>query len=88
MTVNAKIQRAIEYWLEGKGNALLLVELPSLEALWLELSEFERDFRGGDETYGYSSEESIYNSVEYISDRWLTAFRVKWLIDGLHQGKI
>lgn len=83
-----KTQRAIDSWLSGGGNELLIDELPFLEKMWGELSNKENDFRSGAETYGYADEESIRNNMEYISDRWMAAFRIKWIIDGLKTGKI
>jgi len=63
-------------------------ELPFLRKMWKEYSEKENDFRGGEETYGYDNAEDIRNNMEYISDRWMAAFRIKWIIDGLEAGKI
>jgi len=48
----------------------------------------KNDYRTGQETYGYEPDEANMLIVEYISDRWLAAFRIKWLIDGLKNGKI
>lgn len=41
----------------------------------------EGDYRDGHETYGYTSLESIVDSLEYISDRFGCAFRLAWLVD-------
>jgi hypothetical protein len=41
----------------------------------------ERDYRSGFETYDYVSEYSILSNLEYISDRWQAAFRLRWLIN-------
>jgi len=43
----------------------------------------ENDWRSGEDTYGYESEEAVLNDLEYISDRWGSAFRVRWVIDFL-----
>jgi len=83
-----KTQRAIDHWLDGGGNSLLMDELPFLKKMWEELSKEENDFRPGVETYGYADHETIKNNMEYISDRWMAAFRIKWIIDGLSIGKI
>lgn len=83
-----KTQRAIYHWLDGGDNGLLMDELPFLKKMWSELSKKENDFRSGAETYGYEDEESIRGNMEYISDRWMAAFRIKWIIDGLEMGKI
>ena len=86
--MEAKIQKAINSWLSGNGNELLMREFNALEKLWRELSTKENDYRSGDKTYGYRNKEEIKNTMEYISDRWMCAFRVKWIIDGLRKGKI
>lgn len=83
-----KTQKAIYSWLNGEGNELLIAELPYLKKRWKKLAKEENDYRSGEETYGYSDEESIRNNMEYISDRWMAAFRIKWLIDGLNSEKI
>ena len=83
-----RTQRAIDHWLETAENSLLINELPFLKKIWEELSDYEGDYRGGAETYGYDSDQSIRSNMEYISDRWFCAFRVKWIIDGLENGKI
>jgi hypothetical protein len=41
----------------------------------------ENDFRTGEDTYGYESDESNMINLEYISDRWNVGFRLKWLLD-------
>jgi len=42
---------------------------------------FEDDWRSGEETYGYESEESVIEDMNHICDRWRCAFRVRWMID-------
>ena len=44
-------------------------------------SPVEKDYRSGFETYGYENEESILSNIDYISDRWGCAFRVRWIIN-------
>lgn len=39
------------------------------------------DERSGYETYGYGTLEDIKGNLEYISDRYNCAFRLRWLID-------
>jgi len=39
------------------------------------------DDRSGIETYAYESLESIKDNLEYISDRFNCAFRLRWAID-------
>jgi len=41
---------------------------------------YDPDRRSGEETYGYTSLESIESSLEYICDRWGCAFRLTWLL--------
>jgi hypothetical protein len=47
----------------------------------LRLLPKERDYRSGFETYDYVSNYSILSNLEYISDRWCAAFRLRWLIN-------
>ena len=51
-----------------------------------ELLDQECDWRGGGDTYGFNSLESIQYDLEYISDRWRACFRVRWLIDLINPG--
>jgi hypothetical protein len=56
--------------------------LPFMIRLYeLRLLPKEMDYRSGFETYGYSNNESILSNLEYISDRWQAAFRLRWLIN-------
>jgi hypothetical protein len=41
---------------------------------------YDPDRRSGEETYGYTSLESIESSLKYICDRWGCAFRLTWLL--------
>ena len=41
----------------------------------------EKDFRTGEESYGYSNQEYIEERMSYISDRWNCAFRIRWILD-------
>jgi len=79
------IQRAIDAWLAGEGNSLLIKEIPALEKMWEDRSIEEDDPRTGDETYGYVDPKG---TMEYISDRWRCAFRIRWVLDGLENGAI
>ena len=54
--------------------------LTVLEEIRAVLQENEQDFRNGFETYKYESVSNICADLEYISDRWTSAFRVNWLI--------
>ena len=82
------VQKAIDYWLETGDNSLLVNETLYLEETWKTQSKGEGDFRPGVETYGYVDDKSIRNNMEYISDRWLCAFRIRWILDGLENGRI
>ena len=42
---------------------------------------FGPDRRSGKNTYGYKSEESILNNLQYISDRFNAQFRLQWVLD-------
>ena len=79
------VQKAIDDWLIG-DTAQLNLALPALELIYKERAEDFGDHRTGDETYGYSSQENIKNTMEYISDRWECAYRLKWIIDGISAG--
>jgi hypothetical protein len=41
---------------------------------------YDPDRRSGEETYGYTSLESIASNLEYVCDRWGCAFRLTWLL--------
>lgn len=41
--------------------------------------------RSGEEIYGYENDESIYNNLCYISDRWFCQERLRWMIDLLER---
>ena len=58
----------------------LKTHLPNLKKIRSELMAKENDFRNGFETYKYESIEHICINLDYISDRWMAAFRVNWLI--------
>ena len=61
--------------------------LPKLIFLYEEdLLVIEEDYRSGEETHGYASEESNIANFHYISDRWIAAFRVRWLIQLVDPG--
>ena len=42
---------------------------------------YEKDQRTGYETYGYKSIKSIESNLVYISDRFVCAFRLSWLVN-------
>lgn len=41
----------------------------------------EKDYRTGEESYGYKDQDYIEERMSYISDRWYCAFRIRWIID-------
>lgn len=47
----------------------------------------EKDFRTGEESYGYNTQEYIEERMSYISDRWNCAFRIRWILDLLDLNK-
>lgn len=43
---------------------------------------YDKDFRTGEESYGYTKEEcNIRERMSYISDRWNCSFRIRWILD-------
>lgn len=62
-------------------RSLLMPHKRELETLYTKYSKQDNDYRSGRETYGYGSEELIQNTVHYISDRYETAFRIRWILD-------
>lgn len=43
--------------------------------------KFEPDLRTGEETYGYSSIESIQLNLDYIADRFTAESKLTWLLE-------
>lgn len=78
---------AFEEWFESKSTSRFQKLKRELKRVYKKQLRSERDYRIGEETYGYDSPESIYHNMMYISDRWNVGFRLKWLIDGLEEGK-
>jgi hypothetical protein len=68
-------------WKQVDYYDVLRPYLKGLKKLYIKLSQSDGDYRNGEETYKYTSDEDIRNHLAYISDRWYSAFRVKWLID-------
>ena len=83
-----KMDIAIEHWLDTHNNSKLLPLIPALERMWRQRSKQEDDYRTGEETYKYDDGEIIHNNMRYIWGRWKCAFRIRWLLDGLNNGKI
>ncbi len=72
------LPKAIEILKPYKGE--IAAEIRYLD--WYDrLSGWEPDNRKGADTYGYESEESILNNLQYISDRFTTQFRLRWVLD-------
>ncbi len=78
------IQKAIDKWIVGEKEPLRK-SLDTLKKVYFRFMTEEGDFRSGYETYGYSNNQ---DNMEYISDRWHCAFRLKWLIDGIENGAL
>ena len=51
-----------------------------LNICYKESLKFDKDYRLGEETYGYNLR-SIRNNLIYISDRWNCSFRIRWILD-------
>lgn len=75
MPLNEMIDLLIEY------RELLIAEYDYR----VRTDPFFDDFRTGEETYGYNSDEEIRNNLFYISDRWIAQFRMKWMIDLIYK---
>jgi hypothetical protein len=58
---------------------------PELEEAYINIRKHDPDNRIGVDTYGYDNIDSIKRNLEFVSDRWMTAFRVKWILDLIHQ---
>ena len=87
-TLRQKLNHAIQIRLK-KGDREPLVKLiKPMKKHWLALAKEEEDFRDPVDVYGYSDAESIENNLLYISDRWNCAIRLKWIIDGVENGKL
>ena len=87
-TLQLKLNKAIDHWLETKDNSYIKLLIKPMERRWKIWAKDEQDFRSGSETYGYGDSESVENNMRYISDRWRCAFRLKWIIDGVNNGII
>jgi len=55
--------------------------LPALRFLYVSFRNGNLDNRSGEETYGIKNNSTWNEDLEYISDRWGCAFRVRWMID-------
>lgn len=87
-TFRYKMNQAFDHWCETKSISHFLPLMREMKRVWKKWSKEEDDFRAGEETYDYKSQESMNNNMFYISDRWRCAFRLKWLIDGIESKKI
>jgi hypothetical protein len=59
----------------------LLPHKPLLTKLYISYLKKDKDYRSGEETYGYSSYEHIKTNLHYISDRWSCSFRIRYMLD-------
>lgn len=41
----------------------------------------EKDYRSGEESYGYDNADYIKERMSYISSKWNCAFRIRWILD-------
>ena len=83
-----ELYKAIQLWNNGQDSSVFKRLLEPMKRQWAKWAKEEGDYRGGYITYGYSDRESVENNMMYISDRWMCAFRLKWLIDGIENGRI
>lgn len=83
-----EMNKAFDMWMDDKSTYQFLQLLREMKRVWKKWSKEEDDFRSGEESYGYKSQESVRNNMFYISDRWRCAFRLKWLIDGIENKNI
>lgn len=65
------IENCIERLIDIQDSIELMHDFLALE---------DEDKRSGEETYGYEPDD-IKGSLEYISDRWKSRFRLRWLLD-------
>lgn len=80
--------RAIYFWMRG-DSAPMYKLLPELKRIYPRYAkQCGGDWRGGEETYGYGDREKTEDTLNYISDRWRCAFRIRWIIDGLEKRAI
>lgn len=83
------VNKAVQHRMEtGSSDRFTKPLIMRMIREWHKLARREEDYRVGNETYGYKDQESIDYSILYISDRWMCAFRLKWLIDGVVDGHI
>ena len=75
----------IKYKLHRKPMSEIIKELkeikPELTKLYRIAMKEYPDGRLGEETYGYESDELIIDNLIYLSDRWNSAHRLKWILD-------
>lgn len=79
---------AFDEWFKTRSTKRFHSLMREMERVWKKLSKQENDYRTGEETYGYSDVETIEYNMLYISYRYLCAFRLKWIIDGIKNKKI
>ena len=88
-TFRSKMNKAFDTWYSDETDiSQFFPLLREMKRVWKKLAKEGDDCRSGEETYGYKTFDSIDNNLMYISDRWRCAFRLRWLIDGIENGKI
>lgn len=82
--------KAFDHKMQTGSNAQFMPLQREMHRVLKKLIKIEDggDLRSGEESYGYANQESVGMNILYISDRWNCAFRLRWLIDGLDNGKI
>jgi len=83
-----EMNKAFDSWFETKTTDKFKPLLREMNRVWKKWAKEEDDFSGGEETYGYPDDVTTSDNMLYISDRWMCAFRLKWLIDGIEGNKI
>lgn len=73
-----KISKIFDEGINYSTIKLLSKQKDSLSLLLNHYSKKEQDARTGEETYGY---DNIYGTLDYISDRWMCPYRIKWILD-------
>jgi hypothetical protein len=78
------INQAIQAYLSTGTTKPLRKALKVINKEYKDRLKDEQDYRSGEDTYGYRD---VKSTMEYISDRWGCAFRLRWLKDGIENRK-
>jgi hypothetical protein len=63
----------------GAAKTIIKAVEIDLLSIYPDLAAHENDYRLGNDTYGYEEDKILVN-LQYISDRWQSAFRVAWML--------